>query len=352
MKRNPSTTVTGLLVGVAALAVALGGGCPAAQGLVGPPFTSSCDSAMSPCNWDRGTMEVSFSGVSDVALRFTPPTTGGFTITVSNKSGNLVLDALIADDTGTFLNDGNITVDGVLVLDEDLVGGKDYTLVIKHYEPEAAGVATVSFADAAPGVTFSTAIAWDLTPKIVQCVKGKGQRLKFVAPKPGSYTFTSQTPTKTTSPRAYLYDDQRTLLKQDSDRVGSNDFNLTETLVGGKTYYLYVGASPSLASAHVTVTAQGPGIVDPTAKVKAGKVTITGKKKVGAKLKAKLTKYEKGVKHSYTWLRNGKKIKGATKSSYTIKKADRGKRISVRVVTSKKGLTSVEVTSKPVKIPK
>ncbi len=96
-----------------------------------------------------------------------------------------------------------------------------------------------------------------------------------------------------------------------------------------------------------------------TAKVAAGtfrvakKPVVKGTKKVGKKLSVrKATWSVKGVKVSYQWLRNGKKIKGATKATYKVKKADRAKKLSVRVTAEKSGYTTVKVASKAVKIAK
>lgn len=58
---------------------------------------------------------------------------------------------------------------------------------------------------------------------------------------------------------------------------------------------------------------------------------------------AKIT--EPGVTYAYQWLRNGKAISKATKSSYTLKAADYGKTMSVRVTVKKKNYTTVVLTS-------
>ncbi|MCL2788076.1 MAG: hypothetical protein FWD59_06215, partial [Micrococcales bacterium] len=65
-----------------------------------------------------------------------------------------------------------------------------------------------------------------------------------------------------------------------------------------------------------------------------------------------VTKFTKGVAYSYTWYRNGAKIKGATKASYTLKKADRGKKIKVTVTAKKTGMLPASATSKVVKVSK
>ncbi|WP_377466302.1 choice-of-anchor M domain-containing protein [Populibacterium corticicola] len=87
------------------------------------------------------------------------------------------------------------------------------------------------------------------------------------------------------------------------------------------------------------------------AKAKFAKVTtkVTGTAKVGKTLKVKVTVKPKASKVSYQWLRNGKAIKGATKASYKVKRADVGKKISVKVSVKKSGYSNKSVTSKRTK---
>ena len=48
---------------------------------------------------------------------------------------------------------------------------------------------------------------------------------------------------------------------------------------------------------------------------------------------------------NYRWLRNGKAIPKATRSTYRLVKADKGKRLSVKVTATKPGYVKVSVTS-------
>ena len=60
------------------------------------------------------------------------------------------------------------------------------------------------------------------------------------------------------------------------------------------------------------------------------KPRVSGKATVGKKLKASGAGWSpKPSTITYQWLRNGKPIKGATKSEYTLTKVDKGKKISV-----------------------
>ncbi|RZI94836.1 MAG: hypothetical protein EOO67_03850 [Microbacterium sp.] len=79
--------------------------------------------------------------------------------------------------------------------------------------------------------------------------------------------------------------------------------------------------------------------------------TIRGTAKVGQKLTAKAGTWGPApVKLSYRWLRDGAAIKGATKSAYTLKAADRGHRVSVRITGTKSGYTTVSKTSTSKKV--
>ena len=81
------------------------------------------------------------------------------------------------------------------------------------------------------------------------------------------------------------------------------------------------------------------------------KPTISGTAKVGKKLVAKTAKWGGSpTKYSYQWLRNGKAIKGATKSSYKLVKADRNKKVAVKVTGSKKNYKTASTTSASKKV--
>lgn len=52
-----------------------------------------------------------------------------------------------------------------------------------------------------------------------------------------------------------------------------------------------------------------------------------------------------GASYSSQWLRSGKVIKGATRSTYTLKAADRGSKVSVKVTVRKTEYTTKSSTS-------
>ncbi len=128
-------------------------------------------------------------------------------------------------------------------------------------------------------------------------------------------------------------------------KATKSSYTLTASDKGTKTTVKVTGSKTGYTTVAKTSKA--------TAKVKAGKLTatptpkITGTTKVGKKLTAKPGSWKPAtVKLSYQWYRNGKKIKAATKSSYTLAKADKGTKITVKVKGTKSGYTSVTKTSK------
>ncbi len=81
--------------------------------------------------------------------------------------------------------------------------------------------------------------------------------------------------------------------------------------------------------------------------LKAATPTISGTAQVGKKLTADPGTWTEGTDFTYQWLADGKAIKDATKSTYTLKAAQQGKAITVMVTGSKSGFTSVSKTSAP-----
>ncbi len=108
-------------------------------------------------------------------------------------------------------------------------------------------------------------------------------------------------------------------------------------------------------SVRVTGTTEGTDPVSKTSKstvtIAKGTLTartpaISGTAKVGATVKVKTTAWApSGVKLSYQWLRNGKAISKATKSSYKLSKSDKGKKVSVKVTGKLSGYNTASKTS-------
>ncbi|MDF1488707.1 hypothetical protein [Tessaracoccus caeni] len=136
-----------------------------------------------------------------------------------------------------------------------------------------------------------------------------------------------------------------------------------DTKIKGATKSSYTLASGDRGKAiSVRVTAKKAGYASAsktstaTKKVASGSFTkastpvICGTVKIGKKLTIKVGTWKpKPSSYAYQWYRDGTKIKGATKSSYTVAKADKGKRITVKVTGKKSGYTSVTKASKATK---
>jgi hypothetical protein len=76
---------------------------------------------------------------------------------------------------------------------------------------------------------------------------------------------------------------------------------------------------------------------------------ITGTAKVGKKLTAKPGTWTSGTKFTYQWFANGTPISKATKSTYTLKAAQKGKTVTVHVTGKKSGYATVIKSSKKTK---
>lgn len=76
---------------------------------------------------------------------------------------------------------------------------------------------------------------------------------------------------------------------------------------------------------------------------------ISGTVRVGAKLTAKPGHWDRGVSFHFRWQRNGKDIKGATKSTYRLAGRDRGKKIRVKLTATKPGFKTEIRYSKTVR---
>ncbi len=112
-------------------------------------------------------------------------------------------------------------------------------------------------------------------------------------------------------------------------------------------YRLTFKATATIGGAAKTSTATYVFHVSKLKLTKTPTPTIAGKAKVGKTLKAKPGTWDEGTSLAFQWLRGSKAIKGATGRSYKLVKADKGKKIAVRVTGSKAGYPKVTRTSKP-----
>ncbi|MCW3157451.1 hypothetical protein [Micropruina sonneratiae] len=83
----------------------------------------------------------------------------------------------------------------------------------------------------------------------------------------------------------------------------------------------------------------------PFKKLTAATPKISGTAKVGKTLTAKAGTWTSGAKLTYQWYRGSSKISGATKSTYKLTSASKGKNLKVKVTGKKAGYTTVTKTS-------
>jgi alpha-L-rhamnosidase len=128
----------------------------------------------------------------------------------------------------------------------------------------------------------------------------------------------------------------------------------------GATYAL--SGRDAKAAVSVTVTAKRAGYstasaqshavnIAPGTFTLAHKAKVTGKAKVGHKLKAKKAAFAPvPVKLTYQWYRNGEAIHGATKPGYKLRKSDAGHRIKVAVTAHATGYDDLTVSAAAKKV--
>ncbi|WP_436698875.1 hypothetical protein [Nocardioides sp. BYT-33-1] len=102
----------------------------------------------------------------------------------------------------------------------------------------------------------------------------------------------------------------------------------------------FPGGAGSVTIADAPTDGPDPGS-DAAWTVKTG-AGLKGKAQTGKRLRAVLPQLTgPAASYSYQWLRGGKPIKKATTATYRIRKADRGRRLSVRVTASAPGRTDL-----------
>lgn len=129
-------------------------------------------------------------------------------------------------------------------------------------------------------------------------------------------------------------------------RAASTPFSIKLTgLTPGTTYHYraVLSGSGTLTGGDATFTT--PGSPKNTKRPK-----ITGKAKVGKTLRCSRGSWTgTPTRFAYTWKRNGKKIKGATKAKHRVSRKDRGKKLSC-TVTARNAVGTGTATSKPVRV--
>ena len=124
----------------------------------------------------------------------------------------------------------------------------------------------------------------------------------------------------------------------------------------GTNYRLGVDDIGATISVRVTATLDGYNSQtlnsDPVATIAAASftgsdaITVSGDQAVGSTVSADPVAWTPTPDQvSYTWLRDGTPISGATSTSYTLTADDLGKHVTVKVVASRAGYTAVSLTS-------
>lgn len=109
-------------------------------------------------------------------------------------------------------------------------------------------------------------------------------------------------------------------------------------VTGRKTGY----ASRTVASAKTKAVAAGT--------LKAAVPQISGTARAGKKLAVNRGNWTSGTRLTQRWYRNGAALSGATGTSYTLKSADAGTTITVKVTGAKPGYTTVTKASAAVRV--
>ncbi|WP_322920348.1 M12 family metallo-peptidase [Nocardioides renjunii] len=128
-------------------------------------------------------------------------------------------------------------------------------------------------------------------------------------------------------------------------------FRLKRRDIGSTLTLRVTGSAPYYPAA---IADTGPVVVG-KALFKTKRPKLRGLPRAGRVLSASVKGWKpkpskKSVKVRYQWLKNGKKIKGAKKSTYRVRAKDRGKKISVKVTVKAKGYDKAKRSSKKVKI--
>lgn len=117
------------------------------------------------------------------------------------------------------------------------------------------------------------------------------------------------------------------------------------------TLHIRNASQPDWSAAPLNTAKPKPPAATPKAFTVLKRPAISGKPRVGKRLKASRGRWSPApTRVSYRWLRNGKPIRGATSRTYRLTRKDARKRISVRVTVRRPGLRATSAKSATVKI--
>ena len=118
---------------------------------------------------------------------------------------------------------------------------------------------------------------------------------------------------------------------------------LSKALAGTKLTVRVTGSRPGYVTASVVSAAR-------TWRLQSSTPRIAGTAAVGATMRVAPGTWTAGARLTYQWKRDGVAIKGATGQTYTVRTADRGKRLTVAVSGTKRGYTPATRISAAVRI--
>ena len=272
---------------------------------------------------------------------FGPVATAGLTTGTATISGSAVVGATLTANAGTWAPNGVAFSYRWLRGTTEVGTGATYTLTPADASASIRVEVSGSLSGYAPANVTSAAVGPVATaPIAVGKVAVSGTRVV-------GRTLTATTGTWTPTGLAFSYQWKRNGVSI----IGATSTKYTlKALDAGKTITVQVtGAkagytTTSASSAAVAVT--GVFTSTPTPK-------ISGTAKKGKTLTARAGTWKPaGVSLSYRWYRDGVAISGAVKAKYTLRSADKGERITVKVTGKKAGYTTVTKTSASKKVKK
>ena len=119
----------------------------------------------------------------------------------------------------------------------------------------------------------------------------------------------------------------------------SSSYTVRPTDVAQRLSVRVTGSSPGITSDVVTSGLTVPATRG-TLVIKA-RGRILGRLRAWQKLRVSSIKSTPATTINYRWRRSGIRIRGATRRAYRLRRADRGKRISVRITLKASGYTAV-----------
>lgn len=260
------------------------------------------------------------AGVTVEALRFAPMTNSWNRVqtVLSDAQGNYTVPGLEADSYRLHFQEKCPTVRG------EYFGGGTY---------ESSPVVPVADGEAVRGkdVRFKGCSFTSLTPPTLSGTAVVGGVLMA---RPGTW-----------EPSATYNVSYDWLVDGVAVRLGSNSaFEPAKEHVGKNIsvrVHVFTSA-PGWSNGEATSAAVGPVLaaaVAPTAPVNLTRPKIRGKAQVGRTVKVSKGTWSpaSGVTLEYQWLANGKKIKRATKPTFTVSRVVKGKRLQVRVTATVPG---------------